>query len=42
MDWTCIVHLMDETYMENIVGYPEGKEDLERYIDTVILLHIKI
>jgi hypothetical protein len=42
MDRTCIMHLMDETYVQNVAGYPEGKEDLEKLSGKVVLSHIKV
>jgi hypothetical protein len=30
MDRTCIMHLKYEKYLHNIVGYPEGKEGLDK------------
>jgi hypothetical protein len=41
MDRTCIKHGRDETYLHNVVGYPEGKEDLEKLSVKVKLPYIK-
>jgi len=41
MDRTCITHLRDETYMQDIVGCPEEKEDFEKLSVKIMLPYIK-
>jgi hypothetical protein len=39
--YSTITHLRAETYIHNVVGYPEGKEDLEKLSVKVKLAYIE-
>jgi len=41
MDRACITHRRVETYMHDVVGYPEGKEGLEKLSVKVKLPYIE-